>query len=356
MGAVTTTKPLDTCQLINQLGGTIKIVKVLGEFAEEPVAELLQHTAQATNKKFHFGFSIYSTDPAISMSTQKYRQILRSLGTSLKKSFKQSGRSARFVESRDTVLSSVIVQKEHLLPNDGGVEIVLFKGKNYLRYGQTLVVQPFADFSRRDYGRPGRDAKSGMLPPKVARLMLNIASPVKNSVILDPFCGSGTIITEALLLNCNNIIASDISPAAIADTKQNIAWLRTQKNSRISPNSQVRLLAKPAQQLLTLLGHESVHLIVTEGDLGPTTPANTEAARAKMQKFYENILPTLTQLLKPYGRIVIALPAWTQDARVITLKLNRLWTKLDLSPFDKPLFYGRPTARVLRHIHFLTKK
>lgn len=44
-------------------------------------------------------------------------------------------------------------------------------------------------------------------------------------VILDPFCGSGTILTEAMLINYKNLIGADISPKAINDTKKNIEWI-----------------------------------------------------------------------------------------------------------------------------------
>ena len=56
--------------------------------------------------------------------------------------------------------------------------------------GQTLVVQPFKVLSKRDFGRPARDDHSGMLPPKLAQIMINLArrnDDISTKTILDPF-------------------------------------------------------------------------------------------------------------------------------------------------------------------------
>ncbi len=44
--------------------------------------------------------------------------------------------------------------------------------------------------------------------------------------ILDPFCGSGTILQEAMLLGFKNIYGSDKDKRAIANSKENINWLK----------------------------------------------------------------------------------------------------------------------------------
>ena len=88
-------------------------------------------------------------------------------------------------------------------------------------------MQPFKDLSRLDFGRPARDDFSGMLPPKLAQIMINLAQ-VQNpeALIIDPFCGSGTILSEALLMGYKDLLGSDISPKAIADTYKNISWIK----------------------------------------------------------------------------------------------------------------------------------
>ena len=50
---------------------------------------------------------------------------------------------------------------------------------------------------------------SSALPPKLARCMVNLARPKDDSVVLDPFCGSGSILIEAGLIGCR-VLGSDV--------------------------------------------------------------------------------------------------------------------------------------------------
>lgn len=60
----------------------------------------------------------------------------------------------------------------------------------------------------------------GKLKPSIARSLIQKHTAI-NQTILDPFCGSGTIALEAVLLN-RNVIANDFNPYAVALTKAKI--------------------------------------------------------------------------------------------------------------------------------------
>ena len=47
------------------------------------------------------------------------------------------------------------------------------------------------------------------MPPKLARCMVNLAKPKAGDLILDPFCGTGSILIEAALIGCR-IMGMDI--------------------------------------------------------------------------------------------------------------------------------------------------
>ncbi|MFC1597921.1 TRM11 family SAM-dependent methyltransferase [Patescibacteria group bacterium] len=342
---LTSAKPIDAGALMERLGGTVKIVELVGDFDEEKLVDWLYKQLNRSSK-FHFGFSLYAVDDGVAL--KKHWKTIHQLGLNLKKALKADGVSARYVQSREVALSSVIVHKERLLKN--GVEIVLFKGRDSLRFGKTLAVQPFQDFSRRDYGRPERDHRSGMLPPKVARMMVNIAQPAPDATILDPFCGSGTVLQEALLLGFRNVIGSDVSEKAIDDTSKNLKWLKL---------PDVPLHVVDVEQISSVVEPHSVDCVVAEGYLGPTDPKKMAAAKKELTKLYKNAFATLEKTLKPGGRIIIALPAWKTgsgaQAQITTLPLEPTFKKLNLSHIRKPLFYGRPDARVVRHLYFLQK-
>ncbi|OGY87697.1 MAG: hypothetical protein A2458_03610 [Candidatus Kerfeldbacteria bacterium RIFOXYC2_FULL_38_9] len=332
------TPTLDSSQLMEKLGGVVKIVEIIGEFEEEEVFNWLSSQINPASK-FHFGFSLYRLDSEPKETDVK---TLHRLGLTLKKTFKKEGISCRFVSAQSATLSSVIVHKERLLKN--GVDVVLLKSKNQIIFGKTLAVQPFQKFSKRDYGRPRRDQKSGMLPPKIARIMLNIASPQPSATILDPFCGSGTILTEALLLGYKNISGSDLNPKAIADTKQNLAW---------SNLPSIPLYLTDIKNLEEKIKKESIDCVVTEGYLGKPQPQNPQQEREQLTFFYQEVFANLKKILKPNACLVIALPAWRNQQKLLTLPLSQTLHKMGYQSFHAPLIYGRPWAVVVRHIYFL---
>lgn len=129
-----------------------------------------------------------------------------------------------------------------------------------------MAVQPFKELSFRDYGRPARDDKSGMLPPKLAQIMINLSGANPDRAALDPFCGSGTILTEAMLMGFKNIIGSDISGKALRDTKDNIAWI--QSKFQIS-NFNFQLFNSGAARISEHTAPNSIDAIITEPYLGP---------------------------------------------------------------------------------------
>lgn len=337
---VTTHKPIDASAVMQRLGGTVKIVEMLGVFDDEAMTEWLFAQID-TATKFHFGFSMYALEPGV--STKNAVRTIHRLGLSLKRALKEAGYSCRFVSSQEPVLSSVIVHKERLLKN--GVEVVLLKGAAGMQYGKTLAVQPFQEFSKRDYGRPQRDVKSGMLPPKLARMMVNLSQPVAESVMLDPFCGSGTVLQEALLLGYTHVLGSDVSAKAIDDTRRNLEWLNL---------PMIPVHVAPAQELITrnIVQPASVDRIVFEGFLGPPTPYEKNLPRVKeeLQKLYEEVFPVLRKLLRADGRIVAALPFWFVGGQQHHLNIETIAARAGLKMQREPLYYRRQQSIVGREI------
>ncbi len=337
---VTSTEPLDAAVLMSKLGGTIKIVQMVGEFDPEQLSDWLIDRIN-TDTKFNFGFSVYMAGPGVSL--KKDLNTIRTLGLQLKKALKSQEISCRFVESKEVALSSVIVHKERLLKN--GVDVVLLKRAEGMEFGFTLAVQPFQEFSKRDYGRPSRDHRSGMLPPKVARIMVNIARPEKGEALLDPFCGSGTVLQEAALLGETRLMGTDISSKAIQDTRDNLAWLEIKG---------AELQIGDVTAIDKIIPKHSVQTIVAEGDLGSPKTRDVHHALEEARALYARAIPALANVLAPGGRIVLALPSWKQEKDILTLGLDSIIEQAGLKHFHEPLVYGRQGATVKRHIHFLT--
>src|SRR5262249_45616228 len=132
---------------------------------------------------------------------------------------------------------------------------------------KTLVVQDFEDYGRRDYQRPVRDEKQGMIPPKVAQIMLNLSGAQAGDTILDPFCGIGTIIQEGLLLSYR-MIGSDINKAAIRGSEQNLEWFRNRYHVAAGKYGVEVSDATKVSELIEK-SKNKISSIVTEGTLGP---------------------------------------------------------------------------------------
>jgi len=152
--------------IIKKIGGTIKFGLIHDEINPGNTNEVLNAIAgfakpESSEAKFMFGLSSYG----------KNKTNLKPLAMEFKKLLKESGINSRWVISREPTLSSVVVE-QNKLTTDRGVEIIIIQFNKKLLLGKTLAVQPFKELSFRDYGRPARDSRSGMLPPKLAKAMV----------------------------------------------------------------------------------------------------------------------------------------------------------------------------------------
>ena len=217
----------DPAVLQERLAGVIKIGRIVENIQTWDVQKMtdlitdLIKSVEGKNK-ISFGLSLYHLDDP--QKTKGLEKQLDALGLTIKKQLKLIGRPVRYVKGKEPRLSSAIVETNGLLTSGG--EFTLFVSKRGIFIGQTSTIQAFKTWSKRDFGRPRRDAKNGMLPPKLARMMINLSGvDPKKSTILDPFCGSGTVLMEAILMGFKEIVGSDIWQKAMDDTRMNMEWL-----------------------------------------------------------------------------------------------------------------------------------
>lgn len=374
---------LDPHVLMRELGGTVKIGHVQKEWNELPdETELLGAARDAIIQvtkalpRALFGFSGYdASGRGLGVKELKnFRKMLHGLGIKVKRTLGKE-RKVRFVTSREPTLSSVTVELNKLVKE--GVEIVFLINGRKLLLGRTIVVQPFRELEERDYGRPARDAESGMLPPKLARALLNLARVPATATVLDPFCGSGTILTEAWLLGYRALIASDIDSTAIARTRSNLEWTDPESTRT------VRLVDSGVKQLPGILEPASVDAIVTEPYLGPPLTGrerreDIEEIEKQLQPLFHDMLTSFRVLLKPHGVAVVAFPLWPLSSRghhwihssildqvteygltfrtPLPLTLVTPALAPEFGAGGKTLLYGRPDQRVWREIAILEKR
>ena len=319
---IETEKQLDHEKLQKRLGGVIKIVKIIDVVKKRPQdsinfalqnyfkpSKLKKDFLKEYSGKKQFGVSLYLLDPSIKGFGEPKR-----LGMFIKKGLQEEGDSIRVClpDYNSLSLASVVVTKNLLLQK--GAEIVVIAGIEKVFVGKTLVVQDFEDYGRRDYQRPIRDEKQGMIPPKVAQIMINFAHLPKNGIVLDPFCGIGTIIQESILLGYK-AYGSDIAKFAISGSEKNLEWFRNRY--KISPGK-YKLEVSDVANVSKVFKDEKISGIVTEGFLGPMyssfpKDADIQQNFKDLKILWLSAFKEFKKLLPKGARIVICLPCYRRD-------------------------------------------
>lgn len=312
-------------ELIRLLGGTVKIAQVLGHVSSIS-AQIL---APFIDGRI-FGVSIY---PEGKMSRQSLEEIKRLVPGS------------RFVEAREaSALSSVVIEKQRVF------DLVVVKDARGYVVGKTVAVQPFEGWSRRDRGRPFADPKSGMLPPKVARMVVNIAGIGKGKTLLDPFCGMGTILAEAMIMGWQ-VVGSDQLGGVVEKAAANLNWLKL-KN--------YQLFVSDATHISERVNPASIDAIVTEPFLGKQTNRisehDTKNILRGLEKLYIGCLKDWKKVLKPKAKVIMAFPEYHVGSKTYFVK--KVIDTAEPSGYTTlagPIEYSRPQALVRREFYIFQK-
>ncbi len=296
------------------LGGTIKFCKVLTELNSISWPDIQKflvkavpgHAKMLPAGKLRLGLSVYGLNVRPNQIT----------GTALevKKVLKKDGRPVRVVPNKEPTLNSAQVLHNQLT-SELGWELVFVRNGNKTIVAQTVAEQDIEAYGRRDYGRPKRDAKVGMLPPKLAQLIINLATgsalnptcgPGKDSdkTILDPFCGTGVILQEALLMGYRTI-GTDLEQRMIDYSRTNLEWL-----GLAAKNWQLK--AADATDHLWL---ERFDVVASETYLGQAfsalpKPEKLNQVIQDVNTITSKFLKNLAKQLKPGFRLCLAVPAW----------------------------------------------
>lgn len=222
---------------IDRLGGTIKVAKLLTvldftdwrKLSDYLVEQVPKHTCCIGPGKLTFGISIYGV--------KANQKAIERTALAVKKAVRASdNRPVRVVPTKGTELSSAQVLHNKMYEQPFGMELIFVQQGSRVYLAQTWGVQNIDAYAARDQARPKRDARVGMLPPKLAQTIVNLAvgntagdTEMIEKEVLDPFCGTGVILQEALLMGYE-VYGTDIEPRLVEYTKENLAWLDTKQH------------------------------------------------------------------------------------------------------------------------------
>jgi tRNA G10 N-methylase Trm11 len=261
------------------------------------------------------------------------------------------------------------------------------KGREYLLSGAdvfaTLAIQDIDSQVERDFGKPRSNAVSGMVPPKLARMMVNLAAsaaPVQSQkskvqsvtsglgtwdsglVTVDPFCGSGNILLEAYDLGYQ-VQGSDISGGEVQKTTENLNWLANLKRPTENGQRVTTIFQADATKDNFLKGLDpSQIVIVTEPYLGKPhkdklTMAEAEAEIGPLLNLYQDFLGNCRRL--KVKTMCLIFPSFTLTSGKSLGLYARIVDKLALlgySTFVGSFEYGRDYQIVKREILLLKQK
>ncbi len=346
---------------IADLGGTIKIAEVKNNFPTETVKEafikknkqaktqiteslaasgLVDGMAKSTEKVL-FGVSVYCTESTLRSLSGV---IQRFVGSAVKDELAGLGKKANFMgfgsDRKLAQLSHVEVLKKNLVENQA--EVLFCIGRTDTWVATTVAVHNPFEFQKRDIYKPNQRKIFGM-PPRLARMMVNLSACKSGKVLLDPFCGVGTILQEALLEKAM-VVGMDVNRWCVKAATENLEWLVREYGLE---GADFRVLQGDVDKLVEKIGQEAVDCIVCEPDLGPAlrqvpTGPYAEKIIQKLEPLYFGFVEQAYMALKPGGRLVLVTPyIKTRAKQSITMpmeeKLEQLGFKR-LYAFSKDMF------------------
>ena len=295
----------------NRLGGVMRGGKIVASALKRSThlaAELVVALGEidAETSKVSVGLSA----PALPA-----RELMR-VGGKFKRAYAERyGRKLRLVYPKtDNLLNAGQLLNNRLVDTPNAELIILEGPDQQLAIGRTTWFQDIESYGLPDRGRPARDARVGMLPPKLAQILLNLAEITPQSHVHDPFCGTGVVLQEARLMDAR-VSGSDISDAMVRATQQNLAWLEATYHL---PHHEALIRQQDARQLS--LPPQTTH-IVAEGYLGNPDFAQTELARMQcealeLKPLYLDFFRRLQRFDGPL-MIVLALPEWHPSGKPV---------------------------------------
>lgn len=210
-------------------------------------------------------------------------------------------------------------------------------------------------FRERDLGRPYQKPLISM-PPWLARSMINLASPSSGGMLLDPFCGTGTILLEALDAGLA-VCGVDIDPANAQGAKANIDWYSKKK-----PLPPASIINADTRQIADRFPAGFFDLVVTEPPFGPPlkAPPNKNeiaAVAGELSELYSASFTAVSSVLKKGAKMVFTLPAWRlRGGGLYELRAEKvlgaagLTPEKHLGPVDLPIRWSKPDNVIHRLI------
>ncbi|MFX1252385.1 MAG: DNA methyltransferase [Promethearchaeota archaeon] len=245
-----------------------------------------------------------------------------------------------------------------------GFECIIVRQKNKYYIGKTISVFNPAHSELRDLGRP-QQLPSQAISLRLARILINLSQVKPGDLILDPFCGIGTLLQEALFLGLR-AVGVEIESKRVEMAQQNLKWFQR----KYPETEEWKIILGDSRQLIDFFS-SFVDGVATEPFLGPLLhgPLKINEARKlvdELEIFYRCIFKELEKILKPEKKVAIVLPVFpVHDSKSLKPNLSKILEGTNFRIFDilkkfhlqyLPYTYRSQNSHLTREIYVFKKQ
>jgi len=287
--------------VVDKLGGTISIGEVLAEGDVKKIIEILDNKPLYDIKGNKLNYIIYN------FNGKEFERISFYLKNRFRKEElkatekKLTGRIILQNGEEVSKVSSNLIDEQYFIFENA--------------FGKVIEETDYEKIEKRDMGKPVRRNELS-ISPRLAKIMINLSQVRQGETLLDPFCGIGTILQEALLQNID-VIGVDKDRKAIDCSELNLKWFKFLKGNYNLKN---------ADSSSVVLDY-NVDAIVTEPNFGELQKRIPSQAKAEeITKNFEALIVKVLRNLKRNvkGRIVFTAPLVKTEKERVSCNFNSI--------------------------------
>lgn len=299
-----------------------KLDQVLRLEAEMSCIEAIKHKAAFTRVA---GLELFNSEAEVSKIMKNIRSISLNNILEHEESFAVRVRHVKNYASKingmllERKLGGIIlgekVKAKVNLKNPNKVFIGVLTSEKFIFGVKLAEIPPKPFFERRPRKKPFFHPSA--MPSKLARCMVNLTKPKTGELVLDPFCGTGSMLIEAGLIGCR-VLGLDIQRRMVRGTLKNLAYFN------ISPES---VIVADAGKLPII----KISCVVTDPPYG----RSTTTLKRTTKQIIEEVLASISGIICREGRICIAAPK--------TLNVGQIGTALGYKHLESHFVYVHRT-------------
>jgi tRNA G10 N-methylase Trm11 len=283
---VDVSEPVDS-NVISRFGGTIGIGEIMASGDKNTLFKNMESLMiyDGTENKLNYtlwNFSDFNDDVLNYLKSRFKKEKLKATFKGLTSYLKMQGGEKEFIPS------SKLIDFEYFIFEENGIQY----------FGKITQKCDYESLEKRDMEKPVR-RESLAISPRLAKILINLAHLNSGDTLLDPFCGIGVILEEAMLQEVS-VVGVDRDRNATKGAVENMKWFGF------------------SEGLYEIINGDSTHVeipnvkaVATEPDLGDIlkkipTKSNAEKTLRKFEKLMVGVINNVKNNVE--DRIVFTSP------------------------------------------------